>query len=126
MEDGARGGHLPSEWAKRGRGTPAGLHILFPPTSGGGTYHRLHLPKGGPLFSLPRVRLEGASGVDRFEMRSWIDLGFRSPPNTQPSWLPAQVGEGERTHFLKLLSENNPAGTTQEQDVPESVGPSWC
>ncbi|XP_070344133.1 amino acid transporter heavy chain SLC3A2 isoform X2 [Equus asinus] len=46
MEDGARGSHLPSEWAKRGRGTPAGLHILFPPTSGGGTYHRLHLPKG--------------------------------------------------------------------------------
>lgn len=47
------------------------------------------------------------------------DLGFCFLPNTQPSWLPAQVREGERTYFLRLLSENNPAGTAQEQEVPE-------
>ena len=53
-------------------------------------------------------------------------LGFRFLPNTQPSWLPAQVREGERTSFHQLLSENNPAGTAQEQEVPESVGTSRC
>lgn len=52
------------------------------------------------------------------------DLGFCFLPNTQTSWLPAQVRE--RTYFLQLLSENNPAGTAQEQEVPESVGTSWC
>ena len=38
------------------------------------------------------------------------DLGFCFLPNIQLSWLPAQVGEGERTYFLQVLSENNPAG----------------
>lgn len=47
------------------------------------------------------------------------DLGFCFLPNTQLSWLPAQ---GERTFFPQLLSENNPTGTAQEQEVPESVG----
>lgn len=54
------------------------------------------------------------------------DLAFCFLPNTQPSWLPAQVGEGERTYFLQLLSENNPAGTAQEQEVSESFGTLWC
>lgn len=38
------------------------------------------------------------------------DLGFCFLPNIQLSWLPAQVGEGERTYFLQVLSENNPVG----------------
>lgn len=54
------------------------------------------------------------------------DLGFCFLLNTQPSWLPAQVEKGERTYFLQLLSETNPAGTAQEQEVPESFGTSWC
>lgn len=48
------------------------------------------------------------------------DLGLCFLPNT---WLPAQVGEGERTCFLQLLSENNWAGTGQEQEVPECLHP---
>lgn len=51
------------------------------------------------------------------------DLGFCLLPNTQPSWLPAQVGDGERTSFLQLLSENSPAGTAQEQQAPEILAP---
>lgn len=98
MEDGAWGSHQPSEWAKRGPGTPAVLHILFPPTSGGGTYHRLHLPKGGPLFSLPRVRLEGASGVDRFEMRSWITQRSEACSGHFSSSAPPPAPRPQRSH----------------------------